>query len=128
MRVQSPHHACSQDFTLVPSPTSCCRSFEKFNQSLLMNFLRLTPYALDSFRATLLHRASVSMPYLPYHLPNKAELKLLKRLIPSLPTCTGLQTLAHFFPPKGLSLLLILKCTKFSTIHVKRSAQRSPLT
>ena len=44
---------------------------------------------------TLLHKASVSKPYLHNHLPNKAELKLPNHLIPNPPTCKGLQTLAQ---------------------------------
>ena len=97
------------NFTLVPSPTSYCKSLEKFNQPLLINLQRLTPYALVTFfmhqppqsfpyfaSITLLHNAFVSNPYLHNHLPNKAELKLLNHLIPSPPTCIGLQTLAYF--------------------------------
>ena len=97
------------NFTLVPSHTSYCKSLEKFNQPLLINLQRLTPYALVTFfmhqppqsfpyfaSITLLHNAFVSNPYLHNHLPNKAELKLLNHLIPSPPTCIGLQTLAYF--------------------------------
>ena len=97
------------NFTLVPSPTSYCKSLEKFNQPLLINLQRLTPYALVTFfvhqppqsfpyfpSITLLHNAFVSNPYLHNHLPNKVELKLLNHLIPSPPTCIGLQTLVYF--------------------------------
>ena len=44
---------------------------------------------------TFLQRASLSVPYLHNHLPNKAELNLLSRRIPKPPFCTGIQTLAH---------------------------------
>ena len=84
LRVKSPHHTSSQNFTLVPSPTSYYRSLEKFNQFLVMNFYKLTPYTPDtnfvhqpphSFpyfaSTTLLQKASLSMPYFHNHLPNK---------------------------------------------------------
>ena len=49
LREQSPHHTCFQNFTLVPSPTSYRRSLEKFNQPLLINLHKLTPYTLVTF-------------------------------------------------------------------------------
>ncbi|KAL4626661.1 hypothetical protein ACB092_05G113200 [Castanea dentata] len=44
---------------------------------------------------TLLHKASVSMPYLYNHFPSKAELKFPNRLKPNPPTYKGLHTLAQ---------------------------------
>ncbi|KAL4650569.1 hypothetical protein ACB092_01G096600 [Castanea dentata] len=43
----------------------------------------------------LLHKASISMPYLHNHFPSKAELKFPNRLKPNPPTCKGLHTLAQ---------------------------------
>ena len=45
--IPTPHYF--QNFTLLPSPTSYCRSLEKFNQPLLINLQRLTPYLLVTF-------------------------------------------------------------------------------
>ena len=56
-------------------------------------FLHQPPQSFPYFTSIiLLHRASISMPYLHNHFPNKAKLKLLNRLIPNPPTCSGLQT------------------------------------
>ena len=65
-------------------------------KGLVTFFVHQPPQIFPYFASiTLLHKASVSMPYLHNHFPSKVELKLLKRLIPNPSTRNGLQTLAY---------------------------------
>ena len=71
LRVKSPHHTSSQNFTLVPSPTSYYRSLEKFNQFLVMNFYKLTPYTPDT---NFVHQPPIHSHILPLQPSSKKHL------------------------------------------------------
>ena len=108
LREQSLYHSSSQNFTLGPSRTSNQRNLEKSSQPLLMDFYTLTPSVPNTglvhqplppspyfASITFLQRASLSIPYIHNHLPNKVELNCLSRQIPKPLFCIGIQTLAH---------------------------------
>ena len=90
-------HLLPEEFRKVQPAISNKLPEANTKYALVTFFVHQLPQTFPYFASiTFLHKASVSMPYLHNHLPNKAELILLNRLIPSPPTCTSLQILAHF--------------------------------
>lgn len=90
LRDMSPHHASSQNLTLVPSPTSNVMNVENLAQPRCIYFQSLTPYGpLEGVvhqppsiepcftSTTCLRNDSLSNPNLQSHFPNKASLQTL---------------------------------------------------